>query len=310
MYDSPPSQPSERDQVLREVQVMLRYALSKGKEFDDKTRAAVSAVEHAEPSPIPFDTLMAAHTALAKLVAPATPASLEATEPAPGLFGFLRRPPLIRWLIISALVSAIGFISTAVDVARPTKDTTEKAKSSAAERLSNALAADEHPHYQIVALAAGSDEPPAPNPWKTRANWFFAAALGASFYGLFTAHEYVKTRTFDPSYNSLYLIRFVLGIISGLILGMLSPAFSDPTSQKLGPSVIALLGGFSAEAVNQILQRFVDILLAAIRGDNSAAAKTKASQTAQQELLSIAGDSTLSPAVRDRVHEAIRKVGQ
>ncbi len=186
-----------------------------------------------------FAALMAAHAALSKIVAPATPRSLEATEPAPGRLGFLRRPPLIMWMIIIALASAIGFVATSILYPPSGKDP------SAGETL----------------------------------NWCFAAALGAVFYVLFTAHGYVKDRTFDPRYNAVYLIRFVLGVLSGLILAIVAGSrllSSNTTVANLGPPVIALLGGFSTEAVYQILQRLVEILLAAVRGDNSDAAKAKA----------------------------------
>ena len=313
----------EGDQILREIRIMLRYAVSEGLEFDDKARAAISAVQE-RPSPPSFENLMAAYSALAKVVAPATPASLEATEPAPGLFGFLRRPPLIRWMIIAALASAIGFIVTGAQIAPPLKETTTTPpKASAAfglPALPTTLAAGRHEIIAAAATDARADSAAAATDARAdsavpapllKANWFFAAALGASFYGLFTAHEFVKNRTFDPRYNSLYLIRFVLGIVSGVILGMFAPAFSgNETFQKLGPSVIALLGGFSADAVNQVLQRFVDILLAVVRGDNSTAAKAKAQQTAQQELLALASDPALPAPIRDKVHESIRKLTQ
>ncbi|HVZ17630.1 MAG TPA: hypothetical protein VG897_10965 [Terriglobales bacterium] len=38
--------------------------------------------------------------------------------------------------------------------------------------------------------------------WQT-VSWVSGAGLGAAFYGLFTAHDYVKRRTFDPRYNSV-----------------------------------------------------------------------------------------------------------
>lgn len=45
---------------------------------------------------------------------------------------------------------------------------------------------------------------------------------------------------------------------------------------QLGPGVIALIGGFSAEAVEQVLNRLVEIILSAVRGDASAPAKAQA----------------------------------
>jgi hypothetical protein len=55
--------------------------------------------------------------------------------------------------------------------------------------------------------------------------------------------------------------------------------------------VLAILGGYSAEAVEQVLQRLVDVLLATVRGDGSAQIQAKvATEQAQknaqvQELL-------------------------
>lgn len=263
-----PKPPTNGDfeQTLKDFQLMLHYALAEGLLMDDKTRETVAAAQSAPGVPN-FPALMAAHAALSKVVSPATPLSLEATRPAPGPMGSLRRPPLIMWMIIIALVAAIGFVVTNIFSGSPTVE---------------------------------------------KANWCFAAALGAVFYVLFTAHGYVKDRTFDPRYNAVYLIRFVLGVLSGLILAIVLERFmkSSPnnTVSNLGPSVIALLGGFSTEAVYQVLQRFVDMLLAAVRGDDSDAAKTKASQAAQKELLALADDPSMSPDLKSKAIAAAKKV--
>ena len=45
--------------------------------------------------------------------------------------------------------------------------------------------------------------------------------------------------------------------------------------QSLSPGVIALLGGFSARAVELILQRLVEVLMAAVRGDGSDEARSR-----------------------------------
>lgn len=263
-----PKPPANADfeETLREFQLMLHYALSEGLLIDDKTLQTVAAAQ-AAPEGDNFPALMAAHAALAKVVAPATPLSLEATRPAPGPMGSLRRPPLIMWMIIIALVAAIGFVVTNIFSSSSTIE---------------------------------------------KANWCFAAALGAVFYVLFTAHGYVKDRTFDPRYNAVYLIRFVLGVLSGLILAIVLERFTknspNNTVSNLGPSVIALLGGFSTEAVYQVLQRFVDMLLAAVRGDDSDAAKAKASQAAQQELLALADDPAMSPDLKSKAIAAAKKI--
>ncbi len=127
-----------------------------------------------------------------------------------------------------------------------------------------------------------------------------------SFDVLFTASDYVKNRTYDPRYFSLYLIRFVLGVHAGLILAII--LHEQVKDAKFGPSVLALLGGFSTEAVYQILQRLVDILLAAVRGDNSGAAKTKAAGDAQKELLSLADDSMMPAALKSKAIASAKKL--
>ena len=90
-----------------------------------------------------------------------------------------------------------------------------------------------------------------------------------------------------------------------------APLFSkNETLRSIGPALAALVGGFSVEAVFQVLQRVVDVLLAAVRGDNSEATKAKVSQTAQKELLTIAEFPSLSQAEVNQIHAAVKKVGQ
>jgi hypothetical protein len=257
------------DQALSEFRVMLRFALGEGLDVDEKARAAIAAVSSGPQ--INFASLLAGHAALSKIIAPATPLSLEATATTPGPLGSLRRPPLIMWMIIVAIVAATGFVVTNILFVV----------------YGNSLAIE-------------------------KLNWCFAAGLGAVFYVLFTAHKYVKDRTFDPRYNAVYLIRFVLGVLSGLILAIVlgtSLFKSNTTISNLGPAVIALLGGFSTEAVYQILQRLVDILLAAVRGDNSDTVKAKASQAARNELLTMADEPTMPPDLKTKAIAVAKKVG-
>lgn len=264
----------EFDQAVTEFDVMLRYALSEGLPIDDKTRLAVSAVQqklaltpslpNLPPTPDLFGDLLAAHVALSQVIAPATPLSLKATEPASEWLGSLRRPPLVLGMIIVSVVAAIGFIISRI--------------------------------------------------WlhESELTWCCAAALGAVFYVLFTALNYVKDRTFDPRYTPLYVIRFVLGVLAGLILATVlqnSQFIKTSAFKDTSLSVIALLGGFSTEAVYQILQRLVDILVAAVQGDNADAAKTKASQSAQKELLTLADDPAMPPDLKSKAIAAAKKVG-
>jgi hypothetical protein len=258
-----------RVQLLKDISLMLAYSLEEGLELDPVTAQLVGGDQDNKAiDALPMSLLVTLHGALSKTVAPATPGSLEATEPATGVFGFLRRPPIVGWMVLAAVLCATGF---AVAVAQK----------------------------------------------QSTLSWISGAGLGAAFYGLFTVHDYVKQRTFDPRYNSVYMIRFVLGVIAGIILAQL-PIFNNAANLKdLGQGVIALLGGFSAEAVNQILQRLVDIMITAVKGSGADVAqaqveqvKTKAAtqlattkQAVSTNLSDILSDPGLPQNLRDRLKE-------
>jgi len=111
-------------------------------------------------------------------------------------------------------------------------------------------------------------------------NAFFGAMLGASFYVLVKTQPYLANRSYDPKYNASYISRFFTGVTGGMILSIalgpfISGKLGTALDQSLSPGVIALLGGFSARAVELILQRLVEVLMAAVRGDGSDDAKAK-----------------------------------
>jgi hypothetical protein len=105
-------------------------------------------------------------------------------------------------------------------------------------------------------------------------NWMAAAALGATFSALFTAYRYIVNRTFDPQYTAVYWVRIILGGVAGVVMANFGRSFGDTTA-KLTPAVLALLGGYSAEAVNQLLTRFTEVLVAAVKGTHDAQLREK-----------------------------------
>ena len=111
------------------------------------------------------------------------------------------------------------------------------------------------------------------------------AGLGACFYILMKLQPYLENRSFDPKYNSAYVTRFVIGIVAGVILAYIW-AYLFPQGGKgetegkflfraFSPGIIGILGGFSSEAVQEVLKRIVDVLLALVRGNNSAQVQAK-----------------------------------
>lgn len=115
------------------------------------------------------------------------------------------------------------------------------------------------------------------------------AGLGACFYILMKLQPYLENRSFDPKYNGAYITRFVIGIVAGVILAYIwaylfnvqQESSAKFSLRSFTPGIVGILGGFSAEAVEQILQRIVEVLLTLVRGDNSpqVEAKLKAQQS-------------------------------
>lgn len=102
---------------------------------------------------------------------------------------------------------------------------------------------------------------------------FFGALLGASFYVLLRTQPYLVNRSYDPKYNGVYITRIITGVVSGMILSI---GIRNSDLAKFAPGALAILGGYSAEAVEVILKRLVDVVLVVFQGDTSDHAKTRA----------------------------------
>ena len=119
-------------------------------------------------------------------------------------------------------------------------------------------------------------------------NAFFGASLGAAFYVLVKTQPFLANRSYDPKFNASYISRFFTGVIGGMILAialgpLLQGQLEGALGQALSPGVLAMLGGFSARAVELVLQRFVEVLMAAIRGDGSDDARARLAQASARK---------------------------
>ncbi len=114
-----------------------------------------------------------------------------------------------------------------------------------------------------------------------------SAGLGASFAALFQANKYIVKGTFDPKYESSYWIRFVLGLIAGLVLSELVPIHSTDPGVSMGKPTIAMLGGFSAALVYRLLFRLVETVESLVRGSASEVIESEqqiAQMTAKEQI--------------------------
>ena len=100
-----------------------------------------------------------------------------------------------------------------------------------------------------------------------------ASALGASFAALFKVRKYVENLSYDSQYESSYWVRFVLGVMAGLILSVslsnLLPTRDDSEQFQISVPVLALIGGFSSDLVYRILKRLLDAVETLIEGSAS-----------------------------------------
>ena len=105
-----------------------------------------------------------------------------------------------------------------------------------------------------------------------------AALLGSAFYTMSKAAEFLTNKTYDPSYNQLYMIRLAVGICAGVILGMFGAEADNGINLQadLGERGLALVGSFAADALILILNRISETLVASVRGNEKNLAKANA----------------------------------
>lgn len=190
-----------------------------------------------------YKTLTSVHSRLATIVAPAKPGTIlmmDTERSRPSFWSFLGPVRLVRRMILVAVISLFALIGSATS---PLVNSQEALVSifecSGYELLINLL---------FLLAAAG---------------------VGASFSILFKVYGYVEDGTYDTRYDPTYYIRFVLGLIAGMLIAELLPAAmsTDISSPQFAKLSLAILGGFSSAAVHRILERLVFAMEATVQGD-------------------------------------------
>jgi len=288
-------------QVYLECEAMARFAFSSGLNISAELAASLENLSvRAQSSPgspgktpdqnerralPPIRNLIEMHRGLSRLVAPATPRSITLLfEEQANRWRFLGPVPLVRHMMFLSILSLLSFVclslSDWVSVAEINKGLLQH---SGLELLIN----------ELFLLSA--------------------AALGASFANLFEANKYCTEGSFDPKYNSSYWVRFVLGLIAGLILsevistelvvdtaggnGQTSAAPGLLTQQPMIKPILAMLGGFSSDLVFRVLNRLVGGVESMLRGDprdqikrDKQQAKDQAGMETERQRMSLAAD--------------------
>jgi hypothetical protein len=256
--------------LLREIEAMVLFALGAGLDLPPGALATrqPSAPDPSPSDPLPADPslsdppqpdpprrgtvgdplvrLAALHLTLTKLIAPARGASLvllaeqRQAHPVLQTFGPV---PQVRWMLATAVLSLVFLLGTALsgDV-NP-------------ENIAKGLL-----NLRGVALI------------KVETFLVAASAVGATLANLKQLNRYISDCNYDPRYDSSYWSRLVMGLISGVILSQVvfgsligsdSTAASNATGGALegfGQPILAIIGGFSAELVHDILTHLINVI--------------------------------------------------
>jgi hypothetical protein len=255
---------SVEDQLLTECQAMSMYAMRSGLRVPAFVLQSVASASEsratARSSDLPvkftatqFRNLTHAHDQLTHIVAPAKPGTLAIFEheASSGRASALGPIPLVRNLMITTGILLIVFLVTA---------TSGYVNSTSGDIFSSSgirLAVNE-----VFLLSA--------------------AGIGAAFAALFQANRYIAQGTYEPKYESSYWIRFVLGLLAGIVLASLIPIKSSGSAGGLSKPFLALLGGFSAAVVFKILTQVVTTLESLVTGDPHAVEAAKVSSAHAQ----------------------------
>lgn len=212
--------------LSQEINSMLVYASRNGIAINTDV---ISLVQNSS-----VDDLINAHNMMSKNVAPATPKSINYTralyadDSKSSLFA---KMPLIRNLIILALVFLIAFVFTALS-----------------------------PQVNNDSLDLGVLNNDGISLLINLAFLASVSGLGVTFYLLKSVSSSVKKGTLVPEDSIYYIALIVLGVIAGLIMSeIISLYSSDPKGVNLfNKSILALIGGFSSDAIFSVLQSIIE----------------------------------------------------
>jgi hypothetical protein len=272
IYEVLLSSMSLQHHILAECLAMVRYAFSSGRKVPgwlvERLETIATQALSEEPKPSMMADLLSAedeggpqahpaqanhtndirelaaiHGRLSDIIVPASPRTIlllasEATRG--GFWSFLGPVRLVRGMVIVALSCLVTFIALSLS-----------------------------PEVSIESISKNVFESDG---FPLLLNLLFlltAAGLGACFAALFLVNHYIAEGTFDPKYESSYWIRFILGLMAGLILSQMVPLTNvDHDLMILTKPTLAMLGGFSAAVVYRIIHRLIEAVESLVKGEN------------------------------------------
>lgn len=214
------------NEMSSEINNMLSFAVYNGITINTDVNSLIQNSK--------VDDLINAHNLLCKNVAPATPKSIAFTKK---LYqdgkgkSMLNKLPIVRNLILLGILFLAIFILTGLSP--------EVNNNSLDKGMMNNNGFPLLLNIGYLASVSG---------------------LGVLFYLLKSVSKSVKEGVLVPEESIEYIAQIILGIIAGLILSeILSIYITNPNNINLfNKSVLALIGGFSSDAIFSILQGVID----------------------------------------------------
>ena len=206
----------------------------------------------------PLASLSMAHAALAQIISPATPeavlltANQRATHP---LWYALGSLPIVRQMLGLAIFSLFALLGIVLS-----------AEVNTVNMGKTMLELTGYPLF-------------------VKEVWLVSAAsLGSCFQNLHRLNVVISDGTYDPRFQSTYWTRWVMGVISGIILSQLVYVFllkapttdASAVSATIGQPLLALLGGYSGDLVHGILSHTLDTVASFFRVSGDAAVDNRA----------------------------------
>ncbi|MFV8754993.1 hypothetical protein ACNOYE_30965 [Nannocystaceae bacterium ST9] len=261
------------EHLVGEIEAMIIYLSGSGSPLPSGALVVLARIEAGEQPGLP--EIGQAHAALAEAVAPALPRTLvllsehrppEAKRSGLAVRSMFALPLTYKFIVISLIALAVVVVLSAVGAESTQPDP------------SLPWAGVPMIHGLLIGLYIVA-----------------TACLGGAFNILWTANSYVTRGTYDPRHDASYLIRFVMGIISGVLLaGICREQLSSDDLDKFPIGLLALVGGFSASLLYRFLQRSVTAVESLLNGDMRDAitqaqeqARAKASAAVQTERLKL-----------------------
>jgi hypothetical protein len=235
--------------LLHEIEAMVLFALGAGLDLPPEVLTTRSAPpEDGAPPQAATDPLVrlaALHLTLTRLIAPARGSTLvllaeqRRLHPVLNAFGPV---PQVRWMMAVAAISLALLLGIALSGDVNT------------ENVGKGLLNLDGYKLVVVEIFLVA-----------------ASAVGATLANLKCVNRYIADCTYDPRFDSSYWSRLVMGMISGVILSQVvfgSWIGSDSTGgatangdlHGFGQPILAILGGFSAELVHDILTHLLGVV--------------------------------------------------